>query len=114
VKNFYKLTPEVDKRCKVIASTLSDMQKTDKHGKPLSRKNTKFKGLTDVQIENRRITKAKKNWQTVSEPLLVNHYLELVTAYQQRGEKGIEDYTGRIQYLKSVYDAQNPSKPTTP
>ena len=101
-KNLYKLTPQIDKKIKEILETLPALQKTHL-GKLLFRTvNRPVDGKDIPEVSRLSIPNFDINKQydrTTQDPIYVNHYLNLVDAYKKDGERGINEYVEKIQYI---------------
>lgn len=93
---YFKLTPEVHKEIKLIVSKLPKLQKTDKDGKPIFRMLNKYVGSKDVDLQRGTY---KKQSQHYTEPVLVNHEINLIGQYEEMGRKGIDNY---VTYVEEI------------
>jgi hypothetical protein len=107
----YKVSPDIDKRIRLIAASLPEITKTDKSGKPLAAARQKPVTWEDLPAEQKlkhpekeyhprrrgenfqRPVMYSMNW---SVPVLRNHYNELYFAYRESGEQGVENYVAEV------------------
>jgi len=91
-----KITPEISKAIKILAKHLPTMQRLE-NGKPMARilKMEKILGK-DMKPEDKAQFKDFDENATytrqVKEPVLLNHEVNLTTAYRKAGNKGTEEY----------------------
>lgn len=100
----FKLIPEVHKELEQIAKKLPKIQKIGKDKKPLFRKVSFFK---EVKEYNRATGSYSKVIQFGTEPVLVNHEVELVECYRKYGSTGVVKY---IDLINSVLTKEQKKK----
>jgi hypothetical protein len=94
-KNKFKLTPDAYKKLITISGELPRLQKLDRNGKPLSMVNTKVYLGRDLppNVNVPETPKPDKRYLVRAiEPLLVNHAVNLVDIYQQKGWPSVDKY----------------------
>lgn len=91
----YKLSNDAYKKILELVETFPPLQLLGKDGKPLNRTITKFKGIV---IKD---GKKYKQHQTGTEPILVNHKLRLIEAFETNGYDGINNY---VKYVNQVIE----------
>jgi hypothetical protein len=82
----FKLSNDAYTKILNLIETLPPLQLLGKDGKPLARTVTKFTGIV---IQN---GKKYKQHQTGTEPILVNHKMRLIEAFETNGYDGINNY----------------------
>lgn len=88
--NKFKLTPQAYKDLLRLSKELPVMWRRDKNGELMRRVVTKFNG-TDASPHSD-LRNYKNFYQKGSEPILVNHMVNLVEIYQKDGQRGIDVY----------------------
>lgn len=96
MRNNYKLTPQAYKSILILAKSLGPFQRRDKNGELMFRKVTHFKGTNGWAPEG----DYKNHIQRDSEPIMVNHEVNLVEVYQKYGLPGIKAYAEFFEDLK--------------
>lgn len=102
-----KISPQKHKEFISIAATLPPLQKTDKNGNRLSRATSRPISFEDLpQTDKDKFykelgldAKKKRYIQRGSEPILVNHKLALIEAYENHGQGGVDRYVSRVQQM---------------
>lgn len=92
-KNIFPLTPEIDKELQEIAKTLPKFQKRNKKGQPLNRV---------LKVQEVEIAGKKQNLK-ICEPVLVNHYINLVGDYRQHGRVGVDAYLAEVKRMMDEF-----------
>jgi hypothetical protein len=88
-KNKLNLTPDAYKKLITISGELPRLQKLDKNGNPLYKSNPLFVGYV---MDDNKLSRYTKKIQRIKEPVLVNHAVNLVDIYQQKGWPGVDKY----------------------
>lgn len=111
IPNRFKLTPEVFKSLQILAKTLPKFQRRDSNGNLLSRKVVLFNGTKDYAKGGGKIPTTYKNClKSGSEPILVNHEINLREIYQKDGQSGVESYVKFFTELASKEVVNEPVK----
>jgi hypothetical protein len=84
--NIYPLTPDAHKMMKNFASMLGPFQRRDENG------NLMFRTVTKLKKSTLTGNKIKNEFNKISEPMMVNHELELCNIYQKDGMRGVKIY----------------------
>jgi hypothetical protein len=107
-RNRFKLIPEVDKALKILAAELTPIPKiiisngkAEVHRRKVSQlvsgASVIEQGTNEVNGEAVRSDKNYVNKTT--EPLMMNHYLNLIEQYQKLGDQGVANYKAYINQL---------------
>lgn len=107
--NKYKLTPQAHKHIVEQARIMPALQRLDKHGKPMSRQITKTVKGADLpegtKTDDGKAPNPNKLYvQRGAEPLLVNHEVEMISAYYQGGQAAVQAYIARVEAIVARYN----------
>ena len=91
----HKLSPQDHKNIVEQAKLLPKLVRVGKNGKTLERATVTFKNVTDFNAEKGTFT---KHIERSSEPVYVNHEVEMVSAFWDGGAAGVH------KYIQSVKD----------
>lgn len=117
VKVKYPVSNAVYKEIKTIAQGMPKIARTNGKGKVLERKLSKsilFKDMDEKQQEkarnmagsNAKILPTDRYVLHYTEPVFVNHEVELVTAYEGNGRKGLEAYCAHVKSLVDIAESE--------
>ena len=98
--NKFKLTPEVYKKLKQMATLMPQFQRRDKNKNLMFQGAAVFKGTSDWNEAKGTFV---KNIDHGKVPLMVNHEVNLVEIYQKDGWKGINIY---VAYFEKEHNDQ--------
>lgn len=105
MKNRYKLTPFIIKQLEDKAIELPSFQRKDKHGKLMFRVMSRVVKGSELEpktlVAGERVNPDKNYIQRGSEPILVNHKLNLLECYQKDGPDGVDEY---VKFFKDEYE----------
>lgn len=116
----HKINSEVNKKLKEMAAQLPPMVKLNKAtGEPLvliRKKSVAWEELTDEQKQqHKKEYHPRQNGQTwdrpvryfvtYKEPVLINHFVNIMQAYQSKGFDGVETY---LKNIESILEASKP------
>src|SRR4051812_27073861 len=99
MKTTFKLTPHVHKHILAVAGQLQLLQKTDKNGVPLRRATTRLvlgSELTPDTEINGPVIPNKLYVIKGTEPVLVNHAINLIEEFRAWGMEGITNYCRQV------------------
>lgn len=97
--NRFKLTPQAYKKLLALSESLPIMQRRDKNGELLRRAITKF---IDTDGYSKGVPIYTKNTQKGTDPILVNHMVNLIEIYQKDGDVGVDVY---VKHFKDMVKA---------
>jgi hypothetical protein len=95
----YKVTPDVHKQIESLVKELGPWQRLDKNGNKMFEKHTEFKGTSDFSVSLGSYT---KHISTGKKPLLINHSVYLIEAFQKKGQQGINEYMDFYNKIKET------------
>jgi hypothetical protein len=84
-----------------LAATLPELQKISKQGNALFKADSEFTGTSNFTDKG-----YNKHFKRHSKPVLVNHKVELIDAYEYHGEEGVQNYLGRVNFIVSMAKAK--------
>ena len=93
----YKLTPQEYKEIKAAAVELPPISRTNADGSPMVRKITKYQGATEYQ----KGVGYKKNSLHGTEPVLLNHEVEMVRHFNNGGPAAVKHYVLMIHAINN-------------
>lgn len=93
----YKLTPFEYKEIKAAAKELPQIVKTNADGSPMIRKIVEYKGATEYEAG----IGYKKNSLHKTEPVLLNHEVEMVRHFQNGGDAAVKHYVLMIHSINN-------------
>lgn len=102
IKNNFKLTPDIRAEIIVISRQLPKLHRKNTGGELMYRAATQIVKGSDlphkVLINNKKTEPHpdKKYLQRGREPILINHEVNLIKVYMQKGQPGIDDYVKTI------------------
>ena len=99
MKNKFKLTPQANKAIIVAARELPKLVKVLPNGKPQYRKCNTYEGTTEFNVTANSYT---KNTKMFSEPVYLNHEVELRNAFSQYGDAGVQRYIQRVHEINNA------------
>lgn len=104
-RNKFKVGPDAYKRIVAMARDLPEMQKLDKNNNPIFFATAKRVLGEDLplgtKVEGKGVDPKALYIQKGRKPLLINHTVMLVEAYQEFGEAGLNKYVDYVNLIAS-------------
>jgi len=98
MKTKFKLTPQAHKAIIEAANMLPKLVRVKPDGSPQYRKLNTYEGVSNFNVNDGTYTNNSKQY---SEPVMVNHEVEMRSAYAQLGDTGIKKYIQLVHELNN-------------
>jgi|ERR1044072_1379650 hypothetical protein len=99
----FKLTPQVHKDIIAIAQQLPPLQKLSKLGNPLSRAVSRPVKGSDLPegtlVKGKPVQPDGRYIQKGTEPILINHKLNLIETFENEGPEGMRKYVASVKKI---------------